>query len=147
MIKIAMVVLSSYPIDVRVRREAEAHIEAGNQVDVLCRTSRGEAAKEVINRVNVYRIRLKRRRAGKITYLTEYLYFFSWASAKLIFLFFRKRYNIIHIHNMPNFLVFTSFIPKIFGAKVILDLHDPFPELFATMFSLYDDSPVVRLLK
>ena len=142
-----MVVLSSFPLDVRVRREAEAHIEAGNHVDVLCRTSRGEATAEVVRNINVYRLKLKRKRAGKITYLLEYFYFFSWAFVKLTYLHFKKKYDVIHVHNMPNFIVFTSLIPKIFGAKVILDLHDPMPELFASMFSLYDDSPVVRVLK
>ena len=142
-----MVVLSSYPLDVRVRREAEAHIEAGNQVDVLCRTSRGEASLEVVNNVNVYRLKLKRKRAGKTTYILEYLYFYAWSTFKLIMLYFKKKYDVIHVHNMPNFLVFASFIPKLFGAKVILDLHDPVPELFATMFSFYDDSPVVTVLK
>lgn len=145
--KIAMVVLSSFPLDVRVRREAEAHIEAGNQIDVLCRTSRGEAATEVVSNINVYRLKLKRKRSGKITYILEYFYFFSWALIKLTYLYFKKKYDVIHVHNMPNFIVFTSLIPKIFGAKVILDLHDPMPELFATMFSLYGNSRVIKFLK
>jgi glycosyltransferase involved in cell wall biosynthesis len=145
--KIAMVVFSSFPLDVRVRREAEAHMEVGNQVDVLCRTSRKEASKEVVNNINVYRLNLKRKRSGKITYLFEYLYFFFWAFFKVTSLHIRKKYDVVHVHNMPNFIVFTSLIPKLFGAKVILDLHDPMPELFASMFSLYDDSFVVKVLK
>ena len=30
---------------------------------------------------------------------------------------------------MPDFLVFSALIPKLLGAKVVLDLHDPMPEL------------------
>lgn len=145
--RIAMVVFSSFPLDVRVRREAEAHIEAGNQVDVLCRTSRKEALKEVVNNINVYRLNLKRKRSGKVAYLFEYLYFFLWAFFKITFLHIKRGYDVIHVHNMPNFIVFTGLFPKLFGAKVILDLHDPMPELFASMFSLYDDSLVVKVLK
>jgi hypothetical protein len=28
---------------------------------------------------------------------------------------------------MPDVLVFGTLIPKLFGAKVVLDLHDPMP--------------------
>ena len=145
--KIAMVVFSSFPIDVRVRREAEAHIEIGNQVDVLCRTSRSEAPAEIVNNIQVYRLKLKRERSGKISYIYEYLYFFIWAFFKITFLFFNKRYDVIHIHNMPDFLVFTAIIPKIFGCKVILDLHDPMPELYMAMFSMATDNSLIRFLK
>jgi glycosyltransferase involved in cell wall biosynthesis len=32
--------------------------------------------------------------------------------------------------------VFAALIPKLFGAKIILDLHDPMPEVFITKFGL-----------
>ena len=35
---------------------------------------------------------------------------------------------------MPDLLVFTAVIPKIFGAKIILDIHDTMPELYKTKF-------------
>jgi glycosyltransferase involved in cell wall biosynthesis len=145
--KIAMVVFSSFPIDVRVRREAEAHIEIGNQVDVFCRTSRGEAREEIVNNIQIYRLKLKRERAGKISYILEYLYFFTWALFKLTSLFFKNKYDVIHIHNMPDFLVFTAIVPKLLGRKIILDLHDPMPELYMSMFSMAGDNPLIRFLK
>ena len=70
--RIAMVVLSSYPIDVRVRREAEALRDAEANIDVLCITQRGELIKENVNGINVFRLNLKRQRAGKFRYLLEY---------------------------------------------------------------------------
>jgi glycosyltransferase involved in cell wall biosynthesis len=48
---------------------------------------------------------------------------------------------------MPDFLVFSALLPKIFGARVILDLHDPMPELLVTIFGLKENSLGVRLLK
>ena len=77
--RIAMVVLSSYPIDVRVRREAEALRDAGTKIDVLCITQRGELTKENVNGINVFRLNLKRHRAGKFRYLLEYALFFTWS--------------------------------------------------------------------
>ena len=145
--KIAMVVLSSFPRDVRVRREAEALEEAGNQVDVICITPRGEPKKEVINNINIYRLGLKRQRAGKLAYIWEYIYFFMWAFFKLTLLFASKKYDLIHVHNMPDILVFTAIIPKLFGKRVILDMHDPMPELYMTMFEMNNDAPLIKFLR
>ncbi len=35
---------------------------------------------------------------------------------------------------MPDYLVFVALYPKLTGAKVVLHLHEPVPELFQTMF-------------
>ncbi len=48
---------------------------------------------------------------------------------------------------MPDFLVFSALLPKLLGARVILDLHDPMPELLVTIFGLDEKSLGVRLLK
>ena len=48
---------------------------------------------------------------------------------------------------MPDVLVFAALVPKIFGARVILDLHDPMPELMLTIFKLPPESFSVRMLK
>jgi glycosyltransferase involved in cell wall biosynthesis len=48
---------------------------------------------------------------------------------------------------MPDFLVFSGLLPKLFGAKVVLDLHDPVPELMRTIFEVPEQAPVIRLLK
>jgi glycosyltransferase involved in cell wall biosynthesis len=47
---------------------------------------------------------------------------------------------------MPDVLVLAALVPKLFGAKVILDLHDPMPELMMTIFNLRRESPAVRLM-
>lgn len=145
--RIAMVVLSSYPIDVRVRREAEALHEAGASVDILCITQRNELTKEVVNGINVFRLNLKRHRSGKFRYLLEYAFFFSWSFLKLNYLYLKNRYDIVHVHNMPDFLAFTAIIPKLFGTKIVLDLHDPMPELFSSMINVQETHSIVKVLK
>ena len=146
-IRSCMVVFSSYPMDVRVRREAEALTKAGMKVDVICRTSRGELLKEDVRGVMTFRIKLNRRRLGKIGYIWEYLYFFMRALIIVTKLNFSRRYDIIHVHNMPDFLVFASIFPKFLGAKIILDLHDPMPELFAALFKTPESHISIKLLK
>ena len=48
---------------------------------------------------------------------------------------------------MPDFLVLSGLLPKLFGAKVILDLHDPMPELMQTIFELPPSARSVRFLQ
>jgi glycosyltransferase involved in cell wall biosynthesis len=51
----------------------------------------------------------------------------------------KQRYSAIHVNNMPDFLVFSTIIPRLFGAKVILDIHDPMPNTFVSKFRLRND--------
>jgi glycosyltransferase involved in cell wall biosynthesis len=53
------------------------------------------------------------------------------AMGKVARLQFRNKFNVVHVHNMPDFLVFSALIPKLVGAKVILGVQDVCPELMA----------------
>ena len=90
---------------------------------------------------------LSRRRQGKFTYLQQYSFFLAWCTAALALRCFRKRYDLVHVHNMPDFLVFGALAPKLRGARVMLDLHDPMPELMMTIFGMPEENFSVRLLK
>jgi len=74
---------------------------------------------------------MRHLRIGLIAQLLEYLAFFALASFKLIALHIQKRYNVVQVHNLPDWLVFVALIPKLSGARVILDLHDLMPEFYA----------------
>jgi glycosyltransferase involved in cell wall biosynthesis len=143
----AVVLYSYYASDPRPRRETEALRRAGMEVDVICLREDNEPRREIIEGVNIHRIPLKRRRAGKLTYALQYASFLLSASALLSWWRLRRRYHLVHVHNMPDFLVFSAALPKLLGARVILDLHDPMPELLVTIFGLKADSLSVRLLK
>jgi glycosyltransferase involved in cell wall biosynthesis len=144
----AIVLYSYYATDPRPRREAEALQLAGMEVDVVClRQDAGEPRHERLGGVHIHRVPLKRRRAGKLTYAFQYFSFFVSAFLLLTWWRLRRRYDLVHVHNMPDFLVFSALLPKILGARIILDLHDPMPELMVTIFGLKTDSVGVRLLK
>jgi glycosyltransferase involved in cell wall biosynthesis len=59
----------------------------------------------------------------------------------------KRRYAFVHVHNMPDFLVFCAAIPKLLGARIILDLHDPTPEVYRTKYLKPDHSRMVALLR
>lgn len=144
--RIAMVVLSYYPADPRPRREAEALLDQGYLVDVICLRGEEQARHEIVNGVGVYRLPLKHRRGSKIRYLWEYAVFFVMSFFTLSSLYLHKKYRLIHVHNMPDFLVFCSLLPRLLGAKIILDLHDPMPEVFMAKYSMTRKDYFIQLL-
>jgi glycosyltransferase involved in cell wall biosynthesis len=146
--RVGMVLFSYYPGDPRPRRAAEALAAAGARVELIClRESPAEARREHLNGVDIRRVPLARRRGGVLGYLYQYLAFLLVSSGILAARLPRGRYDLVYVHNMPDFLVVCGLIPKLFGARIILDLHDPMPELMQTIFELPPDATSVRLLR
>jgi glycosyltransferase involved in cell wall biosynthesis len=116
-------------------------------VEVIClRHDKNETRCETRGGIRIRRVSLKRRRGGKLSYVFQYSAFLFISFVLLAFYSLRGRYHLVHVHNMPDILVFAALVPKVFGSKVILDLHDPMPELMMTIYSLAPKSFGVRLL-
>jgi glycosyltransferase involved in cell wall biosynthesis len=146
--RVVAVVYSSYPADPRPRRAAEALAREGAHVEVIClKETDEEPHHEFFEGIDITRIPLKRRRGGQLSYLLQYGSFILLAGAIIAGRTIKNRYHLVHVHNMPDFLVFSALLPKMTGAKVILDLHDPMPELMMTIFGLQNNSFAVRVLK
>jgi glycosyltransferase involved in cell wall biosynthesis len=143
-----MVVHAYYPLgETRVEREAKALLERGAEVDVICLKDSGDAAMAVVDGIEVHRLPVRRHRGSSLVIqLLEYLTFFTLTFACLIRLHRRKRYNVIQVHNLPDFLVFVALIPKLMGAKIILDLHDLMPEFYAERYQHSMNSLLVRII-
>jgi glycosyltransferase involved in cell wall biosynthesis len=143
-----MVVHSFYPDDPRVRRETEALLGDGWQVDVICLRGEGEAKHEDCNGAQVHRLAVRRHRgAGFAIYMLEYMHFFVLASVLLARLQVKKRFNVVQVHNMPDFLIFTAAIPKMLGARLVLDIHDLVPELYGSKFGGKPGHPAIRMAR
>ena len=144
----AALLFSYYPADPRPRRAAEALATEGVTVDVVSlQRDRSEPRREVINGVNVFRVPLKRRRGRRMSYIGQYAIFILRSFLFLTRRSLIRRYDIVHVHNMPDFLVFSALVPKALGARIVLDVHDPVPELMQTIFEVPEESFSVRLLK
>ncbi len=143
-----MVVHSHYPIgEPRVERQAKALIQRGYQVDVICLRSDQEKPFERVDGVDIFRLPVQRHRGrGPAFQMIEYMAFFILAFFRLSVLYLQRRYNSVQIHNLPDFLVFTALVPKLGGARIILDLHDLMPEFFASSFKTGMKNAAVRLL-
>ena len=145
-----MVVHAHYPLgETRVQRQAEALLDEGIEVDILCLYNpKHEIPEEVVNGATVYRLPASRKHGdtGFGQQLIEYLQFFWLVMFALIRLYRQKPYDVVQIHNLPDFLIFSGWYPKLRGAKLILDLHDLMPEFFASRADQGLDHWLVRLI-
>lgn len=142
-----MIVHAYYPLgETRVEREALALLAGGYSVDVICLRYRDEPACEVVDGVTVYRLPVSRKSVrNMLTQVVEYFAFFWLVFFKLLFLYPRRRYATIQAHNLPDFLIFSALIPKLAGARLILDIHDIMPEFMAVRTGKGMNSLPVRL--
>jgi len=58
----------------------------------------------------------------------------------------RRRWDVVQVNSMPDALVFAAIVPKLTGARVVLDLHECMPEFFATKFGADVEHPAVRVV-
>jgi glycosyltransferase involved in cell wall biosynthesis len=131
-----MVVYSYYPLgETRVQRQAEALHRAGYEVDVICPRLPGERIAESHSGVAIRRLPMPVLKSSLYVQFLGYILFFLGAGALLTLRHLWRRYDSVQVHNLPDFLVFCTLIPKLTGAAVILDLHDLMPEFLASKFS------------
>jgi glycosyltransferase involved in cell wall biosynthesis len=128
-----MIAYTRYQSDTRVRRAAHALAERGHQVEVFALVNgRGApAAREKNLRLRLFRIR--QERAAVTRYFFEYGLFFARSMTLMSLSQLRRRYDVVYVHNMPNFFVFAGLVPKLGGARVVLDVHDPIAELLTSI--------------
>ena len=144
--RVAMVMFSTYPADPRPRRAAETLLKEGMSVDLVCLQDGDAPRRETRGDFDIIRVPLTHQRGGKLSYAYKYSAFILISAAILAVRSLKRRYDLVYIHNMPDILVVSALVPKALGAKVILDQHDPMPELMMTIFNLDKDSLSVRLL-
>jgi glycosyltransferase involved in cell wall biosynthesis len=141
-----------YLRDPRVRREAEALASKGFEVHVICLSEDQktrmppEPPYATVNGVQIHRLPISRKRGSALRYLYEYLVVGILGAVKLATLHFRRKLDVVHVHNMPDILVLAALIPRLGGSKVILDVHDPMPELYMS-WNHRAGSLLVRLLR
>jgi len=142
-----MVAYTFYEADNRVRRYAEELAKRGDEVDVIALRRDGQPPYEVIRGVHVYRIQKRLiDEKNPFSYLKKLLEFFLRSGWLLSLRHLRFRYDIIHVHSVPDFQVFAALFPRLMGAKVILDIHDIVPEFYASKFKVGERSLIFRLL-
>ena len=141
-----MVHYSDFTVDSRIQRQARALAERGDRVDCVCLSD--DAELEVgEGTIVLHRAAASKPRGGARAYLEGNARFLAGAARKVSALDRGSRFDLIEIHNMPDALVFSALRPKLRGTPMILNFHDTFPELFATLFDRPANHPLVRLIR
>jgi len=145
--RVCMLSYSIYEPDARVRRYAETLAKRGDQVDVIALGKERSDYHKIVRGVNLYKIQTRKPdEKGKFSYLFRILRYLVRSAIFLSNQHLKNPYKVIHVHNLPDFLVFATFIPKLLGAKIILDIHDIMPECYATKFHTTQTGFAFRLL-
>jgi glycosyltransferase involved in cell wall biosynthesis len=145
--KICMVSYSFYEADARIQQYASALQERSDSVDVICLRRPDLPPVQQMDGVTVYRIQPRDgKETGPLSYLFRIVRFLIASFFVLTRRHFAERYNLIHVHSVPDFLVFAALIPRLFGTPVILDIHDVLPELYASKFGVTQNSLLFKAL-
>lgn len=150
--RILMLVENAYPADSRVRGEAMTLVQAGYRVTVIALRKTGQATREVIDGVQVFRIprlrlvkthaQLAASRCGRLLarllslsgYFGEYFYFTLACWARSLSLLFQEGFDVVHTHNPPDTLFIVGTFYRLLGKKFVFDHHDVSPELYLSRF-------------
>lgn len=146
-LRVCMLAYTFYETDGRVIRYAEALARHGAQVDAITLYRPGQPRHEVINGVDVVRIQERQKNEkSKYQHFLKMLRFLFRSMVEVTRRHLSRRYDIIHVHSLPDFEVFAAFIAKLLGAKLILDIHDLSPEFYANKFDKSNRSFVFKSL-
>jgi glycosyltransferase involved in cell wall biosynthesis len=144
--KVCMVAYAQYLCDARIKSYVRAIERSGGTVEVFALREPGKTGCDQDHCSTVFYLTRKYQGRNALFYLLSYFAFFFVAFIKVSYRSFKVNYDAVHVHNMPNILVFTAIIPALRGAKVILDVHDLMTVNYMAKFAVAEHSFPVRCL-
>jgi len=141
--RVAIVVHALVPGDPRIRRQSDALVDAGYEVDIICLRDAGEAAEDRDGPLRIVRLPVSRRFVGFAGHIAEYLAFTAMAAWRLAREHRRRQYDLVQVATVPDFLSFAAIPEKLGNVPLLLDLHEDMPEFFRDRFS----APLLRPLQ
>ena len=130
-----MLAHSYYEEDPRVRREAESLVASGWEVDVYALRRPEDPIDSVVDGVRVRHLDVQRHQGASLrVYLAEYGEFFLRAGWAVTRAHPRRRYGLVQVHTLPDFLAIAALPLRLAGVPVLLDLHEAMPEFFRSRF-------------
>jgi glycosyltransferase involved in cell wall biosynthesis len=150
--KILMLVENCFPQDTRVTNEAALLTDAGYKVAVIALRERGQAGRETLNGVEVYRLPtlelFKKTPSANVNrinllfvklksflgYVVEYCYFTAACLIVSTYIFVTRGFDVMHAHNPPDTLFLVALPFKLLGKRFVFDQHDLCPELYRSRY-------------
>ncbi|MGQ9510076.1 MAG: glycosyltransferase family 4 protein [Thermodesulfobacteriota bacterium] len=133
--------------DFRVLRYVQSLAGWGHRVHIFCLSRPGRPARKFTEEISVFHLQNRKvNETDRLSYLLKILSFFVRSMLSVSYRCLREPYRLVHVHNVPDFLVFAAWFAKLRGAKIILDIHDILPELYASKFGCKKNSFVLKVL-
>lgn len=143
-----MIAYTHYPTDPRCRREAMLAASAGWEVHFFALSRAGRPATRRVDGITLHELPLARYRgASSSAYIMSYLRFLWLAARAVTGRHRRRRFGIVHVNTMPDFMVAAAQLARATGAKVILDIHDVMPEIYMSKFGVGSSHWKIRLIR
>ena len=133
-IEIVHLAYALFPADVRVRREAVAVTATGHRVAVIALGWPGARPVERYQGLTVLRVPGRKSRGGFVAYLVEYLAFVTRCRRLLARHPRLQHVRLVHVHTLPDFLVWAATPARRRGAKLVFDMHEIAPEFVRAKF-------------
>src|SRR5690242_5779556 len=99
---VCMLAYAHYINDARIKNYVRSLEQEGCRVDILALRADGEAAVEERPNGTIFRILDKYQGQSQLRYAWSYIAFLLKSASLLLQRSFRRRYDVIHVHNMPN---------------------------------------------
>lgn len=115
---------SGYPLDARVRMEAESLVESGLSVEVLAPREPDRPIRELIRGVRVTRFPLPEGHGKLLGTAVEYLAASCVITAAVLPRLARTRSGTLHVHNPPDFFFPLLWLARWRGWSTVFDHHD-----------------------
>jgi glycosyltransferase involved in cell wall biosynthesis len=134
--RLCLVVHAYYEEDARVRRQAEALVARGWEVEVFGLRRHGEAATAVLDGVRVHRLGVERHQgAGLPVYAYEYAAFFARVTIASTRAHRQRPFAVGQVASPPDLLI-LALLPLRLASQLplVLDLHEALPEFFRSRF-------------
>jgi glycosyltransferase involved in cell wall biosynthesis len=141
-----MIAYAEYGPDARIKAYVRSIEEAGGSVDIFVLREGGKSRDEGNGGSRVFYLAKKYQGANTTLYISSYMIFFIKAFLKISYMAIKERYDVAHIHNMPNFIIYSAIVAKLLGARLLLDVHDLMPVNYMVKFNVGEENIVIKLL-
>ena len=145
---VCMIAYRSLPKSVNRMKIASSLQNNGFNVDFIGLKDGNEQKEEKINDINIIKVGDELKTNNFFVVYMNHIIFSMKAFYRVCLLYGSKKYSFFHVHNPPDYLILIAIPFKlIFGSRIILDLHDMFPEAVESNLQFKGNGVLVKVAK